>query len=281
MQHRAGGAGGGASSDAASRRSRDRAAAARGLDLLGQEADRLSPTSAGLLLALLAATAFGTAAIRVGRPEEWAAVGAGAVSGLLAGATTSATGAWGQVGLQLAVAGAAAGCYAIVARPLRTAAVSVTDLVVASWIAIAGAGVDTPEAYTLPAATGLLLIAIPARGCAPVRRHGPPKAAVGVALVPSAFVVLAAPTALRMVLVVAAAVVLTVVGTAAHRQAPFVVGTGVLLFVVVGRLAPYAPLLPRWLTLWSCGPRAPGPGCDVRAAASAGPEAVAWVGQMT
>ena len=101
------------------------------------------------------------------------------------------------------------------------AVVAVADLVVACWIAVGGAGVETPEAYTLPAALGLLLIALPQL------RAGAPSwaaegAAVGVALVPSAFVVVADPTALRLVLVVAAAAALTVVGTLLHRQAPFV-----------------------------------------------------------
>ncbi|WRL61884.1 hypothetical protein U6N30_17400 [Blastococcus brunescens] len=86
-------------------------------------------------------------------------------------------------------------------------------------------------------------------------------AAAGVALVPSALVVVAEPTALRLVLVVVAAALLTVAGTLLHRQAPFVVGTGVLLFVAVGRLGPYAPLLPagspsapRGCCCWSSGP---------------------------
>jgi hypothetical protein len=78
----------------------------------------------------------------------------GGLAGLSAGLTTGTVEAWGQVALQLAVAGAAAGCYAVVARRGVVAVVAVADLVIAVWIAVGGAGIETPEAYTLPAAAG-------------------------------------------------------------------------------------------------------------------------------
>jgi hypothetical protein len=103
---------------------------------------------------------------------------------------------------------------------------------------------------------------------------------VAVALVPSALVVVAEPTALRLILVVAGAVVLTVTGTLAHRQAPFVLGAGALLFVVVGRLAPYAPLLPRWVTLATAGLVLLVVGATYERRRQQAREAVAWVAQM-
>ena len=146
------------------------------------------------------------------------------------------------------------------------------DLVLASWIAVGGAGVETPEAYTLPG-RGRAAPDRAAARCGPVRRRGPREgAAVGVALVPSALVVVAEPTALRLVLVVAAAAAVTVAGTLLHRQAPFVIGAGDLLLVVtVGRLAPYAPLLPRWVTLGTAGLLLLVVGRHLRAPAAAGP----------
>jgi hypothetical protein len=139
--------------------------------------------------------------------------------------------------------------------------------------------VETPEAYTLPAAVGLLLVAVPQlrAGRESWAAEG---AAAAVALVPSALVVVAEPTALRLVLVVAGAVVLTVVGTLAHRQAPFVLGAGALLFVVVGRLAPYAPLLPRWMTLATAGLVLLVLGATYERRRQQAREAVAWVAQM-
>jgi hypothetical protein len=234
---------------------------------------------AGILLALLAATAFAVATARAGRPEEWVLAAAGGLAGVTAGLTTGSVGAWGQVALQLAVAGAAAGCYAVVARRGAVAIVAVADLVVAVWIAVGGAGIETPEAYTLPAAAGLLLIAVPALR-AGARSWAAEGAAGSVALLPSALVVVADPTALRLVLVVAAAAALTVAGTHLHRQAPFVVGAATLLVVTVGRLAPYAPLLPRWLTLGTVGLLLLVAGATYERRRIQAREAVAWVAQM-
>jgi hypothetical protein len=247
--------------------------------LLARADDVLSATVAGLLLALLAAAAFAVATVRAGHPEEWTAAGAGAVAGLAAATTSGAVGAWGQVAIQLSIAGVAAGAYAIGAKRRWVGGVAVADLVAASWIAVAGAGVETIEAYTLPAAFGLLVIALPQlRGGAP--SWAAEGAAAGVALVPSALVVVAEPTSLRLVLVGAAAAFLTVVGTVLHRQAPFGIGTGVLLLVAVGRLGPYAPLLPRWVTLGSAGLLLLVVGATYERRRQQAREAVAWVAQM-
>ncbi|WP_116450444.1 SCO7613 C-terminal domain-containing membrane protein [Blastococcus litoris] len=247
--------------------------------LLARADDVLTAPVAGLLLALLAAAAFALATLRTGHPEEWTAAGAGALAGLAAGATSGAVGAWGQVAVQLGIAGVAAGAYAIVASRRWVGVVAVADLVVAAWIAVGGAGVETVEAYTLPAALGLLVVALPQL------RAGAPSwasegAAAGVALVPSALVVVAEPSALRLVLVIAAAALLTVAGTVLHRQAPFVVGAGVLLLVAVGRLGPYAPLLPRWVTLGTAGLLLLVVGATYERRRQQAREAVAWVAQM-
>jgi hypothetical protein len=98
--------------------------------------------------------------------------------------------------------------------------------------------------------------------------------------VPSAFVVVATPTAARLVLVIAAAALLTVAGTVLHRQAPFVIGAGALLLIAIGRLGPYAPLLPRWLTLGTVGLVLLVVGATYERRRQQAREAVAWVGQM-
>jgi hypothetical protein len=256
------------------------ALAAPGLAILTARYDGvLTAPTAGLLLALLAAIAFGLAALRARRDEEWVCAGAGAAAGLAAGLTSADVAAWGQVGLQLGIAGAAAGCYAIAAGRRWVGVTAVADLVLASWIAVGGAEVETTEAYTLPAAIGLFVIALPAlRSGAPSwSAEGP---AFGVALAPSALTVVAEPTALRLMLVVVAAVLLTVAGTVLHRQAPFVLGAGALLLVAVGRLAPYAPLLPRWLPLGTAGLVLLVVGATYERRRQQAQEAVAWVGQM-
>jgi hypothetical protein len=248
--------------------------------LLGREDGALSAPVAGLLLALLGAAAFALAAARSEQPEEWVCAAGGALAGMAAAATGGSVAAWGQVGLQLGIVGVAAGCYALVARHRWVGVVAVADLVVASWVAIGGAGVETPEAYTLPAALGLLVLAVPQlrRGAPSWAAEG---AAAGVALVPSALVVVGDPTALRLVLVVATAGALTVAGTLLHRQAPFVIGAGVLVLVTVGRLSPYAPLLPRWVTLGTVGLLLLVVGATYERRRQQTREAVAWVGQMS
>jgi hypothetical protein len=167
----------------------------------------------------------------------------------------------------------------VVVRRRWVAAVAVSDLVVAAWVALAGAAVGTPEAYTLPAAAGLLLVALP-RLRARAGSWTAEAAGAAVALVPSALLVVSDPTAVRLVLVVAGALVLTVAGTLSHRQAPFVLGAGALAFVVLTRLGPYAPLLPRWLVLATAGTVLLGVGATYERRRQQAREAVAWVAHM-
>ena len=97
---------------------------------------------------------------------------------------------------------------------------------------------------------------------------------------PSTLAVVAAPTALRLVLVVAGAVAMVVVGTVAHRQAPFVLGAGALAFVVVTRLGRYAPLVPTWVSLAIAGFLLLVLGATYERRLHQAREAVAWVAQM-
>jgi hypothetical protein len=181
--------------------------------------------------------------------------------------------------LQLAVVGAAAAGYALVAGRREVAAIAVADLVVAAWIALAGADVMTPEAYTLPAAVGLLLVSLPRvrAGAASWTAEG---TGLAVGLAPSAVMVVAEPTAPRLVLVVLAAALVTVLGTSVHRRAPFVVGATTLAFVAVGLLGPDVLLLPRWLTLGTVGLLLLVVGATYEQRRQQAREVVAWVGQM-
>ncbi len=247
--------------------------------LVAHEGGLLDPVPAGLLLALAGATAYAVAALRTGAPEELAAAVTGTLAGLAAAALAAEAQAWGQVAVDLAVVGAAAGSWAVVSGRRPVAVLAVADLVAAGWIAAAGAEIRTPEVYTLPAAVGLLLLAVPAlrAGAASWAAEGP---ATAVALLPSALVAVAEPTAVRLAGAVTAAVVLTVAGTLTHRQAPFVVGAGALVLVVLGRLAPYAPLVPRWVTLATAGLVLLVVGATYERRRQQAREAVAWVAQM-
>jgi hypothetical protein len=239
----------------------------------------LDDRAAGLLLAVLAAVGFGIAALRVQRPEEPVAAAAAVLAGLVAVGYGAGSSAWGQVGVELAVAGAAAAAYGVVAGRRWIGRLAVADLVLAAWVATAGAAVTTPEAYTLPAAAGLLLVAVP-RLRARAASWAAEGAAVAVALAPSAVVAVAAPSLLRVVLVLAVGVVLTVGGALLHRQAPFVVGAISLVFTVVGRAAPYAPLAPRWVLLTLGGALLLAVGATYERRRQQAREAVAWVSGM-
>lgn len=103
---------------------------------------------------------------------------------------------------------------------------------------------------------------------------------MGLALVPSALVAVATPTALRLVLVVVAAAAVTAFGTSTHRQAPFLLGAFSLAVAVIGRLAPYAPLLPRWLTLGLAGLVLLLLGATYERRLKQAREAVAWIARM-
>jgi hypothetical protein len=247
--------------------------------LLAREAGWLTSPTTGLLLALVAAGGFAAATLRAGAAEERVCTVVAGGIGVAAGLTTADVGAWGQVGLQLGVVGVAAASHAVVAHRRLVGVVAVADLVLAGWIATAGAGVETAEAYTLPAAIGLLVVAWPR-----LRVGGPSwaaeGAAVGVALVPSALAVVASPTSLRLVLVITGAVALVAVGTVLHRQAPFVLGAGALAFVVVTRLGRYAPLVPTWVTLAIAGLLLLVLGATYERRLHQAREAVAWVAQM-
>ena len=93
-------------------------------------------------------------------------------------------------------------------------------------------------------------------------------------------VVVADPTAPRLVVVVLAAAALTVAGTLLHRRAPFVVGATSLAFLAVGLLGPDVLALPRWLTLGAVGLLLLVVGATYEQRRQQAREAVAWVAQM-
>jgi hypothetical protein len=79
---------------------------------------------------------------------------------------------------------------------------------------------------------------------------------------------------------VTAATALSVAGALVHRQSPFVLGAASLAFVGLGHLGPYAPLLPRWVTLTAAGLLLLVVGATYERRRQQAREAVAWVAQM-
>ena len=110
--------------------------------------------------------------------------------------------------------------------------VGAVQLVLAAWIGAALAGLGAVEAYSLPAAGGLLLAA--GRGLvrdASWQAWGP---GLVVAAVPSTALAVVTPDAARAVLVLALAAGTMVAGGRAGLRAPLMVGAGTALVLSLG-----------------------------------------------
>lgn len=110
--------------------------------------------------------------------------------------------------------------------------VGAAQLVAACWLAASIAGLGAVEAYTLPAALGLLLAA--GRGLA----RDPSRSAWGpglvVAAVPSTLLAVTAPDTLRAVLVLALAAVAMLSGARAGVRAPLTIGAATAVALALG-----------------------------------------------
>lgn len=254
------------------------AAVLPGVAVLLLVADGLAAQLGGWILAVLGASVLGVASARVRQVEERPLAAAAGLIGLTAASLSATSLAWGQLALQLSVTAAATLAYGQAARYRLARLVGLAELVLASWVGAAGLSVTTPEVYTLPAAAGLLL----ASGARLVTASswsawGAP---LLVGFLPSTIVMLAHPDAVRLVLLVAAATLCAVAGTLTHRQAPFVIGLGVLTALAVTQLGPYATLLPRWLSLGAAGVLLLVLGASYERRLNQAREAVAWVSAL-
>lgn len=178
-----------------------------------------------------------------------------ATLGALAAVGASAPGAVAtSLALHLTVAGAL-----VVATSLlhdhrrRAAAPGGLLLAAATWVRLADLGVTAPEAYTLPTATVLCLLAV-----LRLRRQDQAPSALlvpGLALatVPSLVWVLADPLSLRAALLGAACLGLVLLGLRLRWSAPVLVGALVGGAVVLRELAPYAAQTPQWVLIGAAG----------------------------
>ncbi len=241
-------------------------------------ADDLTPERAGWLLALLGASTLGVACVRVGQSEERPLAMTASVIGLAAFTSTGTSLAWGQLALQMSVVGAGLLAYGRVSGQRPALLVGLADLVLAAWIGAVGHSVTTPEIYTLPAVSALLLAA--GRGLWTAPSWSVWGAPLLVGLVPSTVVLLDHSDPLRLILIVTAATACAVIGTTTHRQAPFLIGLCVLLTVAISELGPYALLIPRWVSLGTAGIVLLALGATYERRLIQAREAVSWVGAL-
>jgi hypothetical protein len=204
------------------------------------EADRsLSPGGAGPLLLVLAVLALAAATLERHHRGEVPLAVAAVFAGLVAVGHVGWTGSPPALAGALAVLGAALVGYATRTGRAPARAGGCAALVAAAWLLAGDAGVQVPEAYTLPLAAALLLNAGRRLATGDSWPAWGPALAVG--FVPSVFLVLVEPDLLRVVLVVVAATATTIVATGRGVRAPFLVGAGSLVAVAVGRLVAVVP----------------------------------------
>ncbi len=159
----------------------------------------------------------------------------------------------------LLAAGTAAGLVAL--RPDRRQVAWLGGLLLAasSWIRLAQAHVETPEAYTTGPAIALLAAGWWSRrtaGDAVPQRSSWSAYTAGLVtgLLPSLGAVLVDGDDLtRPFLLGAAALAVLLVGTRARLQAPLVIGGTVLALDALIQLGPVAAALPRWVTVGGTG----------------------------
>ena len=127
-------------------------------------------------------------------------------------------------------------------------------LVAASWVRLADVGVETPEAYTLPAAVALVVVGMYHL------RHNPDASTIAalspglaLALVPSLLWVFADPIAPRSVLLGLACLVLVVGGVRLRWSAPLVHGAVVGALLAIRLATPIADAVPRWALIGAAG----------------------------
>ncbi|MDN5893920.1 MAG: hypothetical protein L0H93_07825 [Nocardioides sp.] len=125
-------------------------------------------------------------------------------------------------------------------------------LTLAQWVRMAEIGITTPEAYTLPLATVLLVVGVAKMLTSRTSSARALTSALVLALAPSLLIALVEPLSLRAVLVGAGCAAAVALGASLRWSAPLVAGA-VAGSILVLREATYAEVLPQWVTLGLIG----------------------------
>ncbi|MGY1744837.1 SCO7613 C-terminal domain-containing membrane protein [Blastococcus sp. SYSU D00695] len=213
--------------------------------LLAVPAGLLAPAAAAAALTgLYAAALLGASGLAPHTREHTLTVAAGAAAAAVL--LAAAAGSPGQVAAHLAVQGVLTWLWAghpgrRVEDPSATArAVGAAEVVAAAWTAAALGDVAVLEAYTLPAAVGLLAAAGPDLRRRPSGRAWGP--GLLLAAVPSTVLAVVAPGVGRPLLVLAAAALALVGGAAAGIRAPLLAGAGTAVALAIGLAVVALPL---------------------------------------
>jgi hypothetical protein len=172
--------------------------------------------------------------------------------GLGAADAGSAVDGWVAAYLSLAAAGSAA--VAIKGRAPGAAWLAAVLELVATWVRLGAAGVETPEAYTLPLA-GVLLgfggwTLWRDRDAGTMRTLAP---GLVTALVPTLVLAAGDPVSLRALVLAGGCALLVATGAARQWRAALLAGASTGAALVVAELVPYHDAVPRWLLLSVAG----------------------------
>ena len=126
-------------------------------------------------------------------------------------------------------------------------------LVAATWVRLADLGVEAPEAYTLPSAVVLILVALYRLRRTPETSTAVLLPGLTLATVPSLLWVLVDPVGPRAVLLGVACLGLVLVGARFSWSAPLAVGSLVGGLLVIREVAPYTGGLPPWVLIGMAG----------------------------
>ena len=202
-------------------------------------------------VAVVGACGIGLACRYVGRPLERVLMCSSASAVLVAEIIAAMVSADAGTGVVLTIAAAPLVAYGM--NPVRRVALLVAGLllIVANTAFVLAAGVTTIEWFTVPPAIVMIAIGVLAWRDQPSWVYLGPGLLIG--LVPSALIADSNDNWIRVTLVVAAALVVIVLGAQLGLQAPFVIGALVLAKIGIWQFLEVAPLIPRWITLGTAG----------------------------
>lgn len=208
----------------------------------------------------------GAGAVDVVGPVAAAVLAGAHALGLVVAASADGGGAAAlatPITVSLAVGAAASGVGAALTARRRPgwwgwAAAAGGEALVLTWYRLAIADVATVEAYTVPAAAVVGIVAwLAARGrpggVAGARSWELEGTALALLLVPTALAAVADPGIVRQAVGLVAGAALLAAGAAWRRRAPIDVGAAIVGVLGLQVVAPYAAEIPRWISLGTVG----------------------------
>lgn len=206
---------------------------------------------AAIALVVVAAIGIAVTCGHVGRPLEPALLSTAACAAALAEIAAVAASPYTATGVVLTVVAAPLIAYGMNPRRRPSLLQAALLLVIANTAFMIGADAHTLEWYTLPPALILLATGIVAWRNEPSWVFLGPGLLLGLA--PSTLIADTTDNWLRATLVVAAAVLLILIGTRRSLQAPFIIGAAAVAKIGIAQFLEVAPLIPRWITLATAG----------------------------